>query len=120
MGRLAVIVPISFLVVFALLYMSLQSARSAAAVALTSPFAMTGGVFALRLCGIPLSVSAAVGFVALLGQVSLAALLVISAVDAARANGAGLVEALVEGASARFRWRCRAASAARSSGRSPS
>jgi cobalt-zinc-cadmium resistance protein CzcA len=103
MGRLAVIVPISFLVVFALLYMSLQSARSAAAVALTSPFAMTGGVFALRLCGIPLSVSAAVGFVALLGQVSLAALLVISAVDAARAGGTGLVEALVEGASARFR-----------------
>jgi cobalt-zinc-cadmium resistance protein CzcA len=103
MARLAVIVPISFLIVFLLLYMSLQSARSAAAVALTSPFAMTGGVFALRLCGIPLSVSAAVGFVALLGQVSLAALLVISAVDAARASGTGIPEALLEGAAARFR-----------------
>jgi cobalt-zinc-cadmium resistance protein CzcA len=103
MARLAVIVPISFLVVFLLLYMSLQSARSAAAVALSSPFAMTGGVFALRLCGIPLSVSAAVGFVALLGQVSLAALLVISAVDAARAAGSGDEEAVLEGAAARFR-----------------
>ncbi|HYV18911.1 MAG TPA: CusA/CzcA family heavy metal efflux RND transporter [Verrucomicrobiae bacterium] len=103
MSRLAVIVPISFLVVFALLSMSLQSVWSAAAVALSSPFAMTGGVFALRLCGIPLSVSAAVGFVALLGQVSLASLLVISAVDAARASGAGFEESILEGASARFR-----------------
>jgi cobalt-zinc-cadmium resistance protein CzcA len=103
MSRLAVIVPLSFLVVFVLLSLSLQSVWSAAAVALSSPFAMTGGLFALRLCGIPLSVSAAVGFVALLGQVSLAALLVISAVDASRAAGAGFEESILEGASARFR-----------------
>jgi cobalt-zinc-cadmium resistance protein CzcA len=103
MARLAVIVPISFLAVFALLYMALQSARSAASVLLTAPFAMTGGAFALKLCGIPLSVSAAVGFIALLGQVTLASLLVISAVDTARREGLGLSEALVAGAAARFR-----------------
>jgi cobalt-zinc-cadmium resistance protein CzcA len=103
MARLAVIVPFSFLVVFALLYAALQSARSAAAVLLTAPFAMSGGAFALLFCGIPLSVSAAVGFIALLGQVTLASLLVISAVDTARRAGTPLEEALVEGASGRFR-----------------
>jgi heavy metal efflux system protein len=103
MARLAVIVPFSFLVVFALLYAALQSARSAAVVLLTAPFAMTGGVFALWACGIPLSVSAAVGFIALLGQVTLSALLVISAVEAARAEGTGLEEAIVAGAANRFR-----------------
>ena len=103
MARLAVIVPFSFLVVFALLYAALQSARSAAAVLLSAPFAMSGGAFALLFCGIPLSVSAAVGFIALLGQVTLASLLVISAVDTARRAGTPLEEALVEGASGRFR-----------------
>src|SRR5262249_47792963 len=102
-SRLAVIVPLSFLVVFGLLYTALQSARSAAAVLLTAPFAMTGGVFALAICGIPLSVSAAVGFIALLGQVTLASLLVISAVDAARRNGEAMPAALSLGAASRFR-----------------
>jgi cobalt-zinc-cadmium resistance protein CzcA len=103
MARLAVIVPFSFVVVFALLYAALQSARSAAAVLLTAPFAMTGGVFALGICGIPLSVSAAVGFIALLGQVTLASLLVISAVEAARRDGLAFGDALIAGASNRFR-----------------
>jgi len=103
MARLGVIVPLSFVVVFALLYAALQSARSAAAVLLTAPFAMTGGVFGLRLCGIPLSVSAAVGFIALLGQVTLAALLVISAVEAARRDGADFADAILAGATGRFR-----------------
>jgi cobalt-zinc-cadmium resistance protein CzcA len=103
MARLAVIVPFSFVVVFALLYAALLSARSAAAVLMTAPFAMTGGVFALGICGIPLSVSAAVGFIALLGQVTLAALLVISAVEAARRDGMTFGDALIAGASGRFR-----------------
>ncbi len=103
MKRLAVIVPISFLVVFALLYTALQSIRSAAAVLLCAPFAMTGGVFALLLSRINLSVSAAVGFIALLGQVSLAALLVISAVDSRRRSGAELKSAVVGAATNRLR-----------------
>jgi len=53
--------------------------------------------------GIPLSVSGAVGFIALLGQVCLASLLVVSAVDERRRNGEDLVAALSGGAASRFR-----------------
>jgi cobalt-zinc-cadmium resistance protein CzcA len=103
LARLAVIVPISLMMVFALLYSALGSVRSAGTVLFTAPFAMTGGVFALALTGIPLSVSAAVGFIALLGQVCLASLLVVSAVDERRRNGEELVPALLAGAASRFR-----------------
>jgi cobalt-zinc-cadmium resistance protein CzcA len=103
MARLAVIVPISFVAVFALLYSALGSARSAATVLLAAPVAMCGGVFALALAGIPISVSAAVGFIALLGQVCLASLLVVSAVDDRRRNGEDLVPALIGGTTSRFR-----------------
>ena len=103
LGRLAVIVPLSFLVVFALLYLALGSARSAAAVLLAAPFAMSGGVLALAATGIPLSVSAAVGFITLLGQVCLASLLVVSAVDALHQQGVPLMTALVDGTAGRFR-----------------
>jgi cobalt-zinc-cadmium resistance protein CzcA len=103
MRRLATIVPVSLLAVFSLLYMALGSARSGAAVLAIAPFAMTGGAFALLTGGIDLSVSAAVGFIALLGQVSLAALLVISAIEARRREGEGLDAAIVGGSVARLR-----------------
>src|SRR5262249_4488355 len=103
LGRLAVIVPFSFLVVYALLYTALGSMASAGAVLLVAPLAMTGGVFGLAIAGIPISVSAAVGFIALLGQVCLASLLVVSAVDERRRNGEEVVAALSSGAASRFR-----------------
>ena len=104
MARLRVVVPIALLVVLVLLYSALGSARSALAVIATAPFALTGGVFALLLAGIPLSVSAAVGFIALLGQVSLAGLLVVVG-DRERgaAKAQPLADALVDGPTARFR-----------------
>ena len=101
--RLSIIVPISFLGVYVLLYLALNSALSAVAVLLVAPLAMSGGVFGLWLAHIPLSVSAAVGFIALLGQVCLASLLVVSAVDERRRNGESLTNALVHGAASRFR-----------------
>ena len=103
MGRLQVIVPIALLIVLGLLYGALGSGTSALAVLLCAPFALSGGVFALRLTGIALSVSAAVGFIALLGQVSLAGLLIVSAVDQRRREGMALMPAVLEGATARFR-----------------
>jgi heavy metal efflux system protein len=103
MARLAVIVPFSFLVVFALLYTALGSVTSAFTVLVVAPLAMSGGVFGLALAHIPLSVSAAVGFIALLGQVCLASLLVVSAVDERRRNGEELLPALAHGAASRFR-----------------
>jgi len=103
MTRLGVVVPIAVLIVLGLLYSALQSARSAAAILIVTPFAMTGGVFALLLTGIPLSVSAAIGFIALLGQVCLMGLLVISATEEMRRKGTELMVAVKEGASLRLR-----------------
>jgi cobalt-zinc-cadmium resistance protein CzcA len=72
-------------------------------VLLIVPFAVTGGVFALALTGIPLGVSAAVGFITLLGGVSAWALLVVSAADERRQAGEGLDLAIAGGASDRLR-----------------
>jgi len=103
LARLRIVVPLAVLAVFGLLYAAMNSGRSALAILLTVPFALTGGAFALLVAGVPLSVSAAVGFIALLGQVSLMGLLVLSAAEARRRSGEDLGPALIEGASERLR-----------------
>jgi cobalt-zinc-cadmium resistance protein CzcA len=102
-ARLKLVVPMAVLAVLGLLYAAMNSGRSAAAILLTVPFALTGGAFALLLAGVPLSVSAAIGFIALLGQASLMGLLVLSAAEARRRRGEALESALVEGAAERVR-----------------
>jgi len=101
--RLAIIVPLSLLVVLGLLYSALGSMRSAALILVAAPPALTGGVFAIAAAGIPLSVSAAIGFIALLGQVSLAGLLVLSAVEQRWHGGTERIASIVEGSTLRFR-----------------
>jgi cobalt-zinc-cadmium resistance protein CzcA len=101
--RLEIIVPIALAAVLALLYGAIQSGRAAAAILLTAPFALTGGVFALELGGMPLSVSAVVGFIALLGQVSLLGLLQVSAIESRRGAGAELQAAVIEGSVEKLR-----------------
>ncbi|MCK9606321.1 MAG: CusA/CzcA family heavy metal efflux RND transporter [Methylomonas sp.] len=103
MTRLGVVVPVAVLIVLGLLYGALQSARSAIAILLCAPFAMTGGLFLLLFSGISLSVSAAIGFIALLGQVSLMGLLVLSAIEARRHQGLMLSDAILSGATERLR-----------------
>jgi cobalt-zinc-cadmium resistance protein CzcA len=103
MARLGVVVPVAVLIVLGLLYSALQSARSALAILLSTPFALTGGVFVLLASGIPLSVSAAIGFIALLGQVSLMGLLVLSATEERRRSGMELRDAILSGATDRLR-----------------
>jgi cobalt-zinc-cadmium resistance protein CzcA len=103
LARLRIVVPLAVLAVLGLLYAAMNSGRSALAVLVTVPFALSGGAFALLVAGIPLSVSAAIGFIALIGQVSLMGLLVLSAVEARRRNGEALAPALVEGAAERLR-----------------
>jgi cobalt-zinc-cadmium resistance protein CzcA len=103
MTRLKLIVPIAVLLVLALLYGAMSSGLSALAILATVPFALTGGAFALFVAGVPLSVSAAVGFIALLGQVSLMGVLLLSAAEIRRRAGQPLVEALAEGAAERLR-----------------
>jgi cobalt-zinc-cadmium resistance protein CzcA len=101
--RLRIIIPIALAAVLALLYGAIQSGRAAVAILLAAPFALTGGAFALAIGGMPLSVSAVVGFIALLGQVSLLGLLLVSAIEARRAKGAGLEAAIVEGSVEKLR-----------------
>jgi len=101
--RLRLVVPLALLAVLLLLYAAMNSGRSALCILLTVPCALTGGAFALLVTGVPLSVSAAVGFIALLGQVSLMGLLVLSATEGRRRAGEELGVALVEGASERLR-----------------
>jgi cobalt-zinc-cadmium resistance protein CzcA len=103
LARLKIVVPLAVLAVLGLLYAAMNSGRSALAVLLTIPFALTGGAFALLFAGIPLSVSAAIGFIALIGQVSLMGLLVLSAAEARRRSGEELTPALIDGASDRLR-----------------
>jgi cobalt-zinc-cadmium resistance protein CzcA len=103
LARLKLVVPLAILTVLLLLYAAMNSGRSALAVLLTVPFALTGGAFALLVAGMPLSVSAAVGFIALLGQVSLMGLLVLSATESRRRSGEELEPALIAGASDRLR-----------------
>jgi cobalt-zinc-cadmium resistance protein CzcA len=102
-ARLRLVVPLALLTVLGLLYAAMSSGRAALSILLTVPFALTGGVFALLIAGVPLSVSAAVGFIALIGQVSLMGLLVLSATEARRLNGEDLIPALIGGARERLR-----------------
>jgi cobalt-zinc-cadmium resistance protein CzcA len=101
--RLEIIIPLALAAVLALLYGAIQSGRAAAAILLCAPFALTGGVYALQLGGMPLSVSAVVGFIALLGQVSLLGLLLVSAIEARRRAGVELAAAVVEGSVEKLR-----------------
>jgi cobalt-zinc-cadmium resistance protein CzcA len=101
--RLQIIVPLALAAVLFLLYGAIQSGRAALAILLTAPFALTGGVFALKLGDMPLSVSAVVGFIALLGQVSLLGLLLVSAIESHRAAGSGLLAAVIEGSTEKMR-----------------
>jgi cobalt-zinc-cadmium resistance protein CzcA len=101
--RLKLIVPVAILLVLGLLYAAMGSGRSALAIIATAPFAMTGGVFALMIAGIPLSVSAVIGFIALLGQVSLMGVLVLGTTEKMRRKGLPLFRALADGAAERLR-----------------
>ena len=101
--RLQFVVPVALLLVFCLLYAAMNNGRSAVAIIAIVPFALTGGAFALWLAGIPLSVSATIGFIALLGQVSLMGVLVLSAAEERRRAGEALLPALQEGAVERLR-----------------
>ncbi|MBX7194215.1 MAG: CusA/CzcA family heavy metal efflux RND transporter [Sandaracinaceae bacterium] len=103
MRRLAIVVPIALAVVLGLLFVALGNARGAVTVLLAIPSSLAGGVFALALTGVHLSVSSMIGFIALLGQVALASLLVLGAIDEKRKAGLPLVQAALAGAVLRFR-----------------
>jgi cobalt-zinc-cadmium resistance protein CzcA len=103
MNRLAVIVPISILLIFLLLFDAFGSFRSALLIILNIPFAMIGGILALLLTGIPLSVSAAIGFIALFGQAVLNGVVMVSYFNQLKNAGASPEEAVMKGSLVRLR-----------------
>jgi cobalt-zinc-cadmium resistance protein CzcA len=103
MKRLAVIVPISVLLIFVLLFEAFGSVRSALLILLNVPFALIGGIVALWLTGIHLSVSAAIGFIALFGQAVLNGVVMVSYFNELRDKGRRPYEAVLEGSLVRLR-----------------
>ena len=101
--RLAIITPVVLLLIFLLLHMSLHSARLALLIFLAVPMAASGGIFALALRGMPFSISAGVGFIALFGVAVLNGLVWVSAAETLREAGTPLREATRETALARLR-----------------
>ena len=97
------IVPVSVFLIFILLFNAFGSIRSAAVILANIPLASVGGVVALYLTGIHLSVSAAIGFIALFGQAVLNGVVMVSYFAELREQGLALHDAVVTGATARLR-----------------
>jgi len=103
MARLSLIVPISILLIFVLLFNAFGSVKHSALILLNVPFALIGGILALYLTGIHLSVSAAIGFIALFGQAVLNGVVMVSYFNQLRRTGVGAHEAAVRGSIVRLR-----------------
>jgi cobalt-zinc-cadmium resistance protein CzcA len=101
--RLQIVVPVSLLLVFVLLFAMFGNAKDGLLVFTGIPFALTGGILALWLRDIPLSISAAVGFIALSGVAVLNGLVMISYIRTLREEGMPLDAAIREGALTRLR-----------------
>ena len=103
MARLRLVIPLALIITFLLLFSQFGSIQDSLMVLLNVPLALIGGVLGLALAGMPLSVSAAVGFIALLGQAVLNGVLMLSAIHARLARGEEGREAVVAGAHDRLR-----------------
>jgi cobalt-zinc-cadmium resistance protein CzcA len=103
MARLALVVPVALVITLGLLFNAFRSLGLALLTLANVPFALVGGVLGLMAFGMPVSVAAAVGFIALIGQASLNGVLVLSAIDEARQSGVPRREAIVQGCLARLR-----------------
>lgn len=101
--RLQLVIPLSLLLVFVLLFAMFGNVKDGLLVFTGIPFALTGGVLALWARGIPLSISAAVGFIALSGVAVLNGLVMLSFIRKLREEGQGLDAAVEEGALSRLR-----------------
>ncbi len=101
--RLLLVVPGCFALIFFLLYGSFNSVKYAVLVFTCVPLALTGGIVALWLRGMPFSISAAVGFIALSGVAVLNGLVMVTFINQLRAAGASLEEAITVGSMTRLR-----------------
>lgn len=102
-ARLMIVVPLALGLIFVLIFLSFGSIRQATLIFLCVPLAVTGGIFALQLRGMPFTISAAVGFIALSGIAVLNGIMLISFINQLRSEGRELREAVVEGTLTRLR-----------------
>jgi cobalt-zinc-cadmium resistance protein CzcA len=101
--RLMVVVPVTFFLIFLLLFTTFNSLKQAALVFTGIPFAVTGGALALLLRGMNFSMSAGVGFIALFGVAVLNGVVMVSFINQLREEGKPLGDAIIEGAITRLR-----------------
>jgi len=102
-ARLMVAVPVTLLVIFVLLYFNFQAVRPALLIFLNVPMAATGGILALLVRGMPFSISAGVGFIALFGIAVLNGVVLLTYITQLRQQGLPLDEAVTQGAMTRLR-----------------
>ena len=102
-ARLGVIVPVALIVIFLLIFMAFGSLRQVVLIYTGIPLAVTGGIFALWLRGMPFSISAGVGFIALSGVAVLNGLMMVSYYNQLREAGRSLSDAILEGSLTRLR-----------------
>jgi cobalt-zinc-cadmium resistance protein CzcA len=102
-ARLMIVVPTALAMIFLLIFMAFGSLRQAFIVYTGIPLAVTGGIFALWLRGIPFSISAGVGFIALSGVAVLNGVMMISFFNQLREEGKCVRDAVLEGALTRLR-----------------
>jgi heavy metal efflux system protein len=101
--RLVLVVPVALFLIFVLLYTTFGAVRPAMLIYFNIPIAATGGVVALMLRGMPFSISAAVGFIALFGVAVLNGVVMVSYFIELRRQGLGVDEAVMTGAELRLR-----------------
>ncbi|WP_041421833.1 efflux RND transporter permease subunit [Shewanella sediminis] len=102
-NRLMILVPLTLLLIFGLLYSAFGSIRDSLIIFSGVPLALTGGVLALVLRDMPLSISAAIGFIALSGIAVLNGVVMLSFIKELKQQGFELMEAIKQGASQRLR-----------------
>jgi len=102
-ARLSLVVPISIVLIFIMLFTTFRSLRQAGLIILNIPFAMIGGVVSLYLSGLYMSVPASVGFITLFGVAVLNGVVMVSYFNQLRDIGRSVLEAVQEGAERRLR-----------------
>jgi cobalt-zinc-cadmium resistance protein CzcA len=102
-ARLAVVVPITIAAIFFLLFIAFDSGKFAILILLTVPFAAAGGIIALPVSGLNMSVAALVGFVALFGVSIQNSVILVTRIRELRREGMGMIESIKEGATSRVR-----------------
>jgi cobalt-zinc-cadmium resistance protein CzcA len=102
-SRLLIVVPLALFLIFVLLFTTFRSVRLALLIYTGIPFAVVGGIFALFLRGMPFSISAGVGFIALFGVAVLNGVVMVSYINKLRQEGKSIADAVTEGAATRLR-----------------